>query len=301
MAINTGSFGKALWPGVNKWYGDAYDEYPVEWTKVFKTFKSRKAWEEDILYSGLGLAAVKGEGAPIQYDQSQQGFIDRYTHVQYGLGFIITKEMVEDDQYDIIGQKKASALAFSARQTKEVITWNLFNRAFNANYTFGDGVTLLNTAHPNQAGGTWTNRIAVDVDLTEAALEQATIDIAKYTNDRGLRIQVMPEKLVVPVEIMYEADKIMDTQYEVGTNNNTVNIVRSKFPGGVVVSHYLTVGSGVWFITTNVADGLKVFERRADTFSYDDDFDTDNAKYKFTTRYSVGCTDKRALYGSQGA
>lgn len=301
MAINTGSFGKALWPGVNKWYGQAYNEFPVEWSKVFKTYNSRKAWEEDILYSGFGLAAVKGEGAPIQYDQAQQGFVDRYTHVQYGLGFIITKEMVEDDQYDIIGQKKATALAFSARQTKENICWNLFNRAFNATFTFGDGVSLVNTAHPNQAGGTWSNQIAVAADLSESALEQAVIDIGKYTNDRGLRIQVMPEKLVVPIELMFEADKIMDTQYEVGTNNNTVNLVRSKFPGGVVVSHYLQVGAGQWFITTNVPDGFKVFERRADTFSYDDDFDTDNAKYKFTTRYSVGCTDKRSVYGSQGA
>lgn len=301
MAINTGSFGKALWPGVNKWYGQAYTEFPVEWSKVFKTYNSRKAWEEDILYSGFGLANVKGEGAPIQYDQAQQGFIDRYTHVQYGLGFIITKEMVEDDQYDIIGQKKATALAFSARQTKENICWNLFNRAFNATYVFGDGVSLVNSAHPNQAGGTWSNQIAVAADLSEAALEQAIIDIGKYTNDRGLRIQVMPEKLVVPIELMFEADKIMDTQYEVGTNNNTVNLVRSKFPGGVVVSHYLQVGAGQWFITTNAPDGLKVFERRADTFTYDDDFDTDNAKYKFTTRYSVGCTDKRSVYGSQGA
>lgn len=301
MAINTGSFGKALWPGVNKWYGQAYTEFPVEWSKVFKTYNSRKAWEEDILYSGFGLANVKGEGAPIQYDQAQQGFIDRYTHVQYGLGFIITKEMVEDDQYDIIGQKKATALAFSARQTKENICWNIFNRAFNATYVYGDGVSLVNSAHPNQAGGTWSNQIAVAADISEAALEQAVIDIGKYTNDRGLRIQVMPEKLVVPIELMFEADKIMDTQYEVGTNNNTVNLVRSKFPGGVVVSHYLQVGAGQWFITTNITDGLKVFERRADTFTYDDDFDTDNAKYKFTTRYSVGCTDKRSVYGSQGA
>jgi len=301
MAINTGSFGKALWPGVNKWYGQAYDEFPVEWSKVFKTHSSRKAWEEDILYSGFGLAQVKGEGAPIAYDQAQQGFIDRYTHVQYGLGFVITKEMVEDDQYDAIGSKKATALAFSARQTKENVAWNIFNRAFNASFVFGDGVSLVNSAHPNQAGGTWTNQIAIATDISEAALEQMYIDLGKYTNDRGLRIAIRPEQLVVPVDLDFEANKIMQTEYEVATNNNTVNLIRSRFPGGVVVSHYLTPGNGVWFVVTNAQDGLKLFERRPDTFSFDDDFDTDNAKYKFTTRYSVGCTDKRAVYGSQGS
>lgn len=301
MAVNTGSFGKALWPGVNKWYGDAYDEFPVEWSKVFKKYNSRKAWEEDILYSGMGLAQVKGEGTAVSYDSMQQGFIDRYTHVQYGLGFVITKEMVEDDLYDVVGQKKASALAFSARQTKEVIAWNVLNRATNTNYTFGDGKTLLATDHPNQAGGTWSNKPSVDVDISELSLEQAYIDLGKYTNDRGLRIAVKPQQLVVPVDSDFDANKIMQTEYEVGTNNNTVNLIRSRFPGGVMVSHYLTMGSGVWFIITNVQDGLKLFERRADTFSFDDDFDTDNAKYKFTTRYSVGCTDKRAVYGSSGA
>lgn len=300
MAINTGLFGKALWPGVNEWYGDVYNEFPVEWDKIFTKNTSRKAYEEDVGVSMFGLAQQVGEGQGVSYDQAQQGFIERYTHVKYGLGFIITKEMVEDDLYDVIGKKKAGALAFSMRQTKEVVAANILNRAFNASFTFGDGVTLLNTAHPNVAGGTWSNRMAVDSDISEAALEQAYIDMGKYTNDRGLRIAVKPKTLVVPVDLIFEADKILKTEYEVGTNNNTINAVRSRYPSGATVNHYLT-DTDAWFIVTDCPDGMKYFERRADSFSNDDDFDTDNAKFKAMARYSFGATDKRGIYGTPGA
>jgi phage major head subunit gpT-like protein len=298
--INTGSFGKALWPGINAWYGQAYKEFPVEWSEIFTKNTSRKAFEEDVGTSMFGLAQQVGEGNPISYDSATQGFVDRYQHVQYGLGFQITKIMVEDDQYDVIGKKRAQALAFSMRQTKEIVAANILNRAFNASYTYGDGVELISGVHPNVAGGTWSNELAVAADLSEAALEQATIDIGKYTNDRGLRVAFMPKKLIVPIDLVYEADKIMKTEYEVGTNNNTVNVVRSKFPGGVVVNHYLT-DTDAWFILTDCPDGMKYFERRADTFAMDDDFDTDNAKYKATARYSFGVTDKRSIYGTEGA
>lgn len=300
MAINTGLFGKALWPGINKWYGKAYDEWPTEYDKIFDKRNSRKNFEEDVSISSFGLAQIKGEGAPVNYDTEQQGFVDRYTHVVYALGFIITKEMVEDDLYDVVGERKAKGLAFSMRQTKEIIGANILNRAFNASYTYGDGVTLINTAHPNIAGGTWSNRMAVDSDLSEAALEQAYIDIQKYTNDRGLRIAVVPQKLVIPVDLDFDANKIMNTEYEVGTNNNTVNVVRGRFPGGIVKNHYLT-DTDAWFILTNVPNGMTYFERRADDFGQDDDFDTDNAKYKATARYSFGCSDKRSIYGTPGA
>lgn len=300
MAINTGSFGKALWPGVNTWYGKAYDEFDVEWNKIFTTRSSRKNFEEDISISSFGLAQQKAEGTPVSYDSEQQGFIDRYTHVVYSLGFIITKEMVDDDLYDVAGERKAKGLAFSMRQTKEVIGANILNRAFNSSFTYGDGVSLVNAAHPNIAGGTWSNQIAVAADISEAALEQAVIDIGKYTNDRGLRIAVKPQKLVVPVDLDFEANKIMDTQYEVGTNNNTVNLVRSRFPKGVVIDHYLT-DTDAWFILTNVPNGMTYFERNPDSFAQDDDFDSDNAKFKARSRYSFGCSDKRAIYGSQGA
>ena len=299
MAINTGLFGKALWPGVNTWYGKAYSEFEVEYTKLFTTRKSRKNFEEDVSISSFGLAIQKGEGQAVSYDSEQQGFVDRYTHVVYALGFIITKEMVEDDLYDIVGERKAKGLAFSMRQTKEINAANVYNRAFTAAYTFGDGKVLIATDHPNIAGGTWSNKLATAADLSEAALEQACIDIQKYTNDRGLRINVLPQKLVIPVDLDFEANKIMNTQYEVGTNNNTVNLVRSRFPGGIVKNHYLT-DVDAWFILTNVPNGMTHFERRADEFKSDDDFDTDNAKYKATGRYSFGCSDKRSIYGTPG-
>jgi hypothetical protein len=300
MAINTGSFGKALWPGINKWYGEAYNQFPTEWTEIFEKNTSRRAFEEDVSASYFGLAQVKGEGTSVAYDTAQQGFSDRYTHVAYALGFIITKEMVEDDLYDVIGKKKSQSLAFSMRQTKEIVAANILNRAFNTSYTYGDGKALCVADHPNIAGGTFSNVMSVATDLSEAALEQAIIDLSKWTNDRGLRIAVKPRKLIIPVDEMFNADKIMKTEYEVGTDNNTVNVVRSKFPGGFVVNHYLTDADN-WFLLTDVQDGLKYFERRGDTFTMDDDFDTDNAKYKATARYSFGATDKKGIYGVQGA
>jgi hypothetical protein len=300
MAINTGSFGKALWPGINTWYGKAYNEFEVEWSKLFTTRSSRKNFEEDVSISSFGMALQKPEGSPVSYDSEQQGFIDRYVHVVYALGFIITREMYEDDLYDVAGERKAKGLAFSMRQTKEVVAANILNRAFNTSYTYGDGKALLVSDHPNIAGGTYSNILATAADLSESALEQACIDIGKYTNDRGLRIAVKPMKLVVPVDLDFDANKIMKTEYEVGTQNNTVNLVRSRFPGGVIVNHYLT-DTDAWFILTNVPNGLTHFERRADDFKQDEDFDTDNAKYKATARYSFGCSDKRSVYGTPGA
>ena len=300
MAINTSSFSKALWPGTNAWFQTAYNEFKAEWQEIFKTNKSRKNFEEDIGFSGLGLPEIRGEGAPVSYDTMQQGFVERYQHVEYALGFNITKVMVEDDLYDVIGKKKATALAFSARQNKDVIAANILNRAFNPSFTYGDGVSLVNTAHPMVPGGTWSNQIAIASDISEAALEQVCIDMGKYTNERGLRIAVKPMKIVVPVDIDFETAKILQTEYEPGTNNNTVNVVRSRFPSGYTVNHYLT-DTDAWFVISDVSDGLKYFERVADEFSMDDDFDTDNAKFKFRARFSFGCSDKRSIYGSQGA
>lgn len=298
--INTGSFAKALWPGVNAWYGKAYNEYPVEYTKLFETYKSRRAWEEDVGITSFGLAQIKGEGAGVLFDTERQGFVNRYTHVEYALGFVITKNMVEDDQYDIVGERRAKSLAYSMRQTKETVGANVYNRAFNSSYTGGDGKELLATDHVNVAGGTWSNELTTAADLSEAALEQACIDIAKFTNDRGLKIAIKPKALVVPVDLDFEANKIMKTEYEVGTNNNTVNVVRGRFPGGIIVNHYLT-DTDAWFILTDAPHGMKHFERRADTFGTDNDFDTDNAKFKATARYSFGWTDPRGLFGSPGA
>lgn len=298
--ITTGSFAKALYPGVANWYGKAYNEYPVEFKELFETFKSKRAWEEDVSVSSFGLALQMSEGAGVTYDSEQQGFMTRYTHVQYGKGFIITRNMVDDDLYGIVGPRKAAGLAFSMRQTKETVAANVYNRAFNPSYTGGDGLELLSTAHVNVAGGTWSNELTTAADISEAALEQACIDIAGFTNDRGLKIKVMPQKIIVPKELDFEVNKILKTEYEVGTANNTVNVVRSRFPGGVVVNHYLT-DTDAWFIRTNAPHGMKHWERRADDFQTDGDFDTDNAKYKATARYSFGWSDPRGLFGSPGA
>jgi len=297
--ITTGSLAKALWPGVNAWYGKAYNDHKEEYPMIFGTHKSRKAWEEDVLVSSFGLAQIKGEGAGVAYDTMQQGFVTRYTHVEYALGFVITKNMVEDDLYDVVGSKKASALARSMRQTKETIGGNVLNRAFTSTYTGGDGLELCSTAHINVAGGTWQNELTTAADISEASLEQACIDIGKWTGDRGLKNAVRPQKLLVPVDLDFEANKIMKTEYEVGTANNTVNLVRSRFPGGVVVNHYLT-DTDAWFLSTNVKNGMKHWERWPDRFEMDNDFDTENAKFKAIGRYSFGWTDPRGIYASAG-
>ncbi len=299
--INSGSFAKALWPGVNAWYGRAYDMYPEEYTKLFDKQTSSKAFEEDVGVSSFGLAVQKSEGAPISYDSERQGFITRYQHAVYALGFIITREMMEDDQYDVIGKRKAEGLAFSMRQTKEVIGANVYNRAFNSAYVGGDGVSLINAAHPNIKGGTWSNQIATASDLSEASLEQACIDIAGFTNDAGLLIAVRPEALVIPRQLIFEAKRILGTDGRVGTDNNDLNAIKTlgSIPS-VITNHFLT-DTDAWFIKTNVQNGMKYMERRADSFDMDNDWDTENAKFKATARYSFGWTDPRALYGSAGA
>ncbi len=299
--ITTSSFAKALWPGINAWYGKAYSEYPPEWNKLFDEFKSRKAFEEDVGVSSFGLAVVKGEGAPVTFDSERQAFITRYSHVVYALGFMITREIYEDDQYDVVGQRKAQGLAFSMRQTKEIVGANVYNRAFNTSFVGGDGSALLSATHANFAGGTWSNLLATAADLSEAALEQACIDIAGFTNDRGLQIKVLPKTLILPRQLMFEAKRILGTDLRVGTNNNDLNALKTlgSIPE-MVVNHYLT-DTDAWFIRTDVKEGMKYFERRADEFGMDEDFDTENAKYKATARYSFGWTDPRSLFGTPGA
>lgn len=299
--INSGSFAKALWPGVNAWYGQAYSEYPVEYTALFDTNKSTRAWEEDVGTSGFGLAVQKGEGAPISYDSERQGFTTRYQHAVFALGFIITREMMEDDQYDVVGKRKAQGLAFSMRQTKEILGANVYNRAFSGSYTGGDGVSLLSNAHPNIKGGTWSNVLGTAADLSEASLEQACIDIADFRNDAGLLIAARPESLIIPRQLIFEAKRILNSDGRVGTDLNDLNAIKTmgSIPK-VVTNHYLT-DADAWFIRTNVPHGMKYFERRGDAFEMDNDFDTENAKFKATARYSFGWTDPRGAYGSPGA
>lgn len=308
MTITTASFAKALFPGVKAWYGQTYDEFPVQWTKLADSETSRRAWEEFVGTSGLGLLSTKAEGAPITYDSMRQGFTTRIVPVTYASGFVITREAYEDDLYDVVGKQRAQALAKAVRQTKEIIVANLYNRAFNTSYVGGDSATLIASAggggsssHPNVAGGTWTNGPSVAVDLSEAALEQAVIDIQGLTDDRGLKISYMPKSLIIPKELQFEAQRILKGDWQVNSAERNINVLKTmgSIPE-IVVNQYLT-DSDAWFIRTNVQQGLKVIERRGDEFGTDEDFDTENAKYKASFRLGVGWVDARALYGSPGA
>ena len=302
MIISSGSFAKALTPEVSTWYGDAYGEHAVEYTEIFKSETSTRAFEEDVSITGMGLASVQNEGSPIIYDYMQQGFINRYTHVTYGKGFIITRNMVEDDLYDVVGKRKSRALAFSMRQTKEVVGANVLNRAFSASYLFGDGLELCSLLHVNVSGGTWANELATAADLSEVALEQACTDIGNFTNDRGLKINIMPQKLIIPNGLQWEAARILKSAQQSGTNYNDINALKNlnSIPQGFAVNHYLT-DTDAWFIITNCPDGMKYKERRADDFGSENDFDTDNAKFKATGRYAFGNSDPRGIFGSPGS
>lgn len=298
--MTTGSFPKALWPGVKKWYGQTYNDYAVEYTELFDTFKSDKAFEEIVGTSSLGLAVVKAEGSPVTYDSEQQGFTTRAQHVNYGLGFIITEEMMDDDQYMLVGERRSKALARSMRQTKEIVAANVYNRAFNTSYTGGDGKAMIVSDHPNIAGGTFSNVISTAADISEAALEQAVIDIEGFTDDRGLLIAVRPKSLIIPRQLVFEVQRILKSDKRVDTANNDPNVLKmlGSIPK-VVVNHYLT-DTDAWFLRTS-EEGLHYFERKADSFAQDNDFDTSNAKFKATGRYSFIWSDPRTIYGSPGA
>ena len=302
--ISTSNFAKDLVPGVKTWFGQKYKEYPIEYLDIFEKANSIRAYEEEAGVTGFGLAAIKTEGNGIAYDDQEQGFISRYTHVTYGLGFIITREMYEDGIAVTVALRRANALAFSIRQTKELIGANVLNRAFNSSYTMGtnsDGVELCSELHPNKSGGTWANELDTAADLSESALEQACIDIAGFTTDRGLTIAIMPQQLIIPADLEFDAFRILESIGQSGTANNDTNALRAskKFPKGIAVNHYLT-DTDAWFIKTNCPDGLKYMERRADSFGTENDFDTENAKFKATFRGSFGWSDPRNVFGSPG-
>ena len=303
--ITTNNFAKDLIPGVKTWFGQKYKEYPIEYLDIFEKMNSTRAFEEEVGVTGFGLAAIKNEGTGIAYDEQEQGFVSRYTHVTYGLGFIITREMYEDGIAVTVALRRANSLAFSIRQTKEIVGANILNRAFTAAYTMGsnsDGKELCATDHPNKAGGTWRNELSTPADLSESALEQACIDIASFTTDKGLTIAIRPKALIIPQALEFDAYRILESIGQSGTANNDINALRSsgKFPQGIMVNHYLT-DTDAWFIKTDCPDGLKYMERRADSFGTENDFDTENAKFKATFRGSFGWSDPRGIFGSPGA
>lgn len=300
--ITTGQIAKLLWPGLNAIWGTNYDEHPMEWPDLVDTFSSDMAYEEDQMLTGFGLAPIKQQGASVAYDTMGQGPTTRYTHVNYGLGFIITEEAVDDNLYEKIGTQRTSSLAFSMRQTKENVVANIYNRAFNSAYVGADGQPLLSTAHPASGGATYSNTLATPADLSESSLEDLAIQIMNATNDRGMRIALMGRSLIVPPSLAFEATRILKSTLQNDTANNAVNAMRSLglFPDGVKVNHYLT-DTDAFFIRTNAPNGLKLFQRKKATFAEDGDFDTGNLKYKASERYSAGWTDPRGLYGSPGA
>lgn len=300
MTINSGSFAKLLFPGLDAIYGKSYNEHPEEWSDLFEYNKSTKQYEEDLGVSGMNLAEQMTEGGAVSYDEERQAYLTRYTHVTYAKGFIITREIYEDDQYGVVGNRRAGGLAFIMRQTKEVLAANVYNRAFNSSYTGGDSKEMCATDHPLWAGGTASNELATAADLSEAALEQACINIMKTENDNGLNVSIMPQSLHLPPDLVFEADRILNSPARSGTANNDLLALRGKFPKGVKVNHYFT-DSDAWFIRTNAQHGAKMYQRRKMEFTVDNDFDTENAKYKATERYSFGWTDWRGIYGSPGA
>jgi len=299
--ITTGNSPKALWPGMNAWWGRAYNEHKVEYTDLFDTDRSKKNFEEDGEITGFGLAPVKAQGSSVSFDSETQGTISRYNHVAYGLGFIVTREELDDNLYDVVGKRRAAALAFSFRQTKENVGANVYNRAFNSSYVGGDGVELLSLVHPTK-NGTQSNHITTAADLSEASLEDLTIQMMQAQNSRGMKINLMPRCLIVPVNEWYNANRILKSVLQNDTANNSINALKATnaIPEGIKLNHYLT-DVNAWFLRSNVSNGMKCFDRVAQTFSDDNDFDTDNLKYKGYARYSMGWSDFRAVFGSPGA
>lgn len=301
MTINTGNIAKLLWPGLNAIWGTDYVEHPAEWSDLFDQNTSEKNYEEDQLVPGFGMAPIKAEGASVSYDSLSQGATSRYTHTAYGLGFILTREALEDNQYRSKALRGARDLAFSFRQTKENTAANVYNRVTTSGYNGGDGVVLGSTAHPTLSGNQ-SNILSTAADLSEASLEDLCVQIMNATNERGLKISLMPRSLHIPTALTFEATRILKSQLQNDTANNATNALRSMgmFPDGAKVNHYFT-DTDAWFIRTNAPNGLKMFTRVAPEFAQDNDFDTSNLKYKGYERYSFGWTDWRGLYCSTGA
>ena len=267
---------------------------------MFDVVTSDKAYEEDVEITGFGLAPVKSEGGGITYDTEQQGTIQRYTHVAYALGYIVTYEELRDDLYEIVSKRRAQAIAFSMRQTTENICSNVYNRAFNSTYTFGDGQSLISASHPTMAGNQ-SNLLTTAADLSEVAIEDLVIQIMGTTNSRNLQVSNMPQSLHIARANWFEANRILNSVLQNDTANNAINVLRANgtFPKGIKMNHYFA-SSTAWFIRTNIPHGMTYFERERMTFDTDNDFDTKNARAAAYMRFSAASTDFRGIYGTAG-
>ena len=301
MAISRSQLVKELEPGLNALFGLEYGRYDAEHAEIFETETSDRAFEEEVMLSGFGNARVKSEGGSIVYDNATETFTARYTHETIALGFAITEEAVEDNLYDRVSARYTKALARSMANTKQVKAANVLNNAFDANFPGGDGVELCSDAHP-LVTGTLSNELAVAADLNEASLEQALIDIAAFTDERGLLISTQGRKLIIPSELQFVADRITQSTLRTGTADNDINAMRNMgmMPEGYTVNHYLT-DPDAFFIKTDIPNGFKLFQRSPIRTSMEGDFDTGNVRYKARERYSFGFSDPRCVFGSPGA
>ena len=301
MAISRAQLVKELEPGLNALFGLEYRNYADEAAEIFDTESSDRAFEEEVMLSGFGNAAVKPEGQGVSFDDAQETFTARYTNETIALAFAITEEAIEDNLYDRLASRYTKALARSMANTKQIKGAAVLNNGFNATYAGGDGVALFSTAHPTLSG-TFSNTLATAADLNETSLEQSLIDIAAFTDERGLKIAARGMKLVVPSNLQFTSDRLLNTQGRVGTADNDINAVKNMgmIPQGYTVNHYLT-DTDAWFIKTDVPNGLKHFSRTPIKTTMEDDFDTGNVRYKARERYVFGFSDPRGVFGSPGA
>tara|TARA_B110000503_G_scaffold32655_1_gene53087 strand:- start:3 stop:911 length:909 start_codon:yes stop_codon:yes gene_type:complete len=302
MAISRAQLLKELLPGLNALFGLEYAKYGDEAAEIFESESSDRSFEEEVKLSGFSAAPVKSEGSAIEYDNAQEAWTARYTNETIAMGFSITEEAIEDNLYGSLSARYTKALARAMAYTKQVKGATILNNAFAAGTTYGDGQTLCSTAHPLVSGGTNSNRPAVNADLNEASLEAAIIQIAGWTDERGLLIAAQPTKLVIPPALQFVATRILETNLRVGTADNDINALKnnSAIPGGYTTNHYLT-DTNAWFLMTDVPNGLKHFTRTPMQTSMDADFDTGNSRYKARERYSFGVSDPLGIFGSPGA
>ena len=302
MAISRAQLLKELLPGLNALFGLEYARYGEEHKEIYDTETSERSFEEETKLSGFSAAPVKNEGAPIAYDNGQEAWTARYTHVTIAQGFSLTEEAIEDNLYDSLSARYTKALARSMAYTKQVRAASVLNNGFDAGYPGGDGVPLFSASHPLVSGGTNSNIPSTPADLNETSLENAVIQIAAWTDERGLLIAAKPRKLVIPPALMFVATRLLETNLRVGTTDNDINALKNNgsIPEGYTVNHFLTDTNG-WFLTTDVPNGLKHFERTPLSNSMDGDFDTGNVRYKSRERYSFGWSDPLGVFGSPGS
>lgn len=302
MAISRAQLLKELLPGLNALFGLEYSSYKEEHKEIYETETSERSFEEETKLSGFSAAPVKNEGSAISYDNGQEAWTARYSHETIALGFSLTEESIEDALYDSLSARYTKALARAMAYTKQVKAAAVLNNGFTAGYTGGDGVTLFSTAHPLVSGGTNSNTPSTAADLNETSLEAAVIQIAAWTDERGLLIAAKPKKLVVPPALQFVATRLLETELRVGVNDNDINAIKNNgaIPGGYTINHFLT-DSNAWFLTTDVQNGLKHFVRTPLKTDFDGDFDTGNMRYKARERYSFGWSDCLGIFGSAGA